>query len=560
MIDTVRPQGSAIDSWNPPGPGPWKQDQAHFPHAATAILQEIYPSRIKAGFAEAMAPFGLLLDCVNQVCVNGFPYMQPQPFDAPGPDGPPSHEFIVAEIGRRTALAASAMENKIWRDAMKHWDSEAKPASIALHRSMSCVALSRLTDAELRSYLHECIEHLGNMWNQHHRFNCMAMVPVGDFVLHAAQWTQRPPFPLFAVFDGWSAVSGIVNPEIEPAVAALKADEPARILLEGAEPAAARLGKLRELLPSVDEYVKAVGHRIAVGFDLTNPTIGERPDLVLGRLSAALQHGTDESKSRAEALARELRSATPHEHHQEFDALLAEARYVYRLRDERGLYSDSSAVGLLRLALIELGSRLHARGRIGFTYDALDLQVVEIDAIFEGSTSPTAADLTERVALRKARSAAGAPPLLGPTPPPPPPLDQLPPALARVMGAFGFMLNGVLGEADAPGGDHDTVLGIAGSGGIYEGPAHIVRNFDDLLGLEDGDVLVTTATGESFNSFLHVVGAIVTDHGSFASHAAIMGREMGFPAVVGTVDATKRISNGQRVRVDGTTGTVTILS
>jgi pyruvate,water dikinase len=58
---------------------------------------------------------------------------------------------------------------------------------------------------------------------------------------------------------------------------------------------------------------------------------------------------------------------------------------------------------------------------------------------------------------------------------------------------------------------------------------------------------------------LHLVGAIVTDHGSFASHAAIVSREMGIPAVVGTVDATRRIGDGTRVRVDGTTGTVTVL-
>ena len=82
-------------------------------------------------------------------------------------------------------------------------------------------------------------------------------------------------------------------------------------------------------------------------------------------------------------------------------------------------------------------------------------------------------------------------------------------------------------------------MGIGGSAGVYVGPARIVRNFDDLMELADGEVLVTSATGESFNSFLHVVGAIVTDHGSFASHAAIMGREMGFPAVVGTVDGTQ---------------------
>jgi pyruvate,water dikinase len=86
-----------------------------------------------------------------------------------------------------------------------------------------------------------------------------------------------------------------------------------------------------------------------------------------------------------------------------------------------------------------------------------------------------------------------------------------------------------------------------------------VRNFDELLLLDDGEVLVTTATGESFNAFLHLCGAIVTDHGSFASHAAIMGREMGIPAVVGCVNATKRIPAGARVRVDGSAGTVTIL-
>ena len=72
-------------------------------------------------------------------------------------------------------------------------------------------------------------------------------------------------------------------------------------------------------------------------------------------------------------------------------------------------------------------------------------------------------------------------------------------------------------------------------------------------------MLVATATGESFNAFLAIVGAIVTDHGSFASHAAIMGREMGIPTVVGTVNATSRIPRGTRVRVDGGSGTVTVI-
>ena len=94
---------------------------------------------------------------------------------------------------------------------------------------------------------------------------------------------------------------------------------------------------------------------------------------------------------------------------------------------------------------------------------------------------------------------------------------------------------------------------------MYEGPARLVRSVDDLFLLQAGDVLVAPTTGEAFNSMLHLVGAIVTDHGSFASHAAIVSREMGFPSVVGSIDATRRITDGTRVRVDGTTGRVTIL-
>ncbi len=214
---------------------------------------------------------------------------------------------------------------------------------------------------------------MARMWQQHHTYNAAALVPVGDFVLHAATWTQRDPVPIFAVYDGWSPSSGVLNPEITPAVEAIRADPTAAALLSGEEPAADRLAQLRARVPAVDEYVRAVGFRIAAGFDLTNPTVVERPDLVLGRLLSAVGYEADHSTARADALAAELREAVPEEERATFDDLLAESRLVYRLRDERGLYSDSSAVGLTRLALIELGSRLFERGRIGFKYDTLDL-------------------------------------------------------------------------------------------------------------------------------------------------------------------------------------------
>jgi rifampicin phosphotransferase len=394
---------------------------------------------------------------------------------------------------------------------------------------------------------------------QHHRFNSMAMLPIGDFVLHAVGWTGRPPVPMFAVYDGWSPVSGVVPPELVPVIDAIHDDPDARGLLQGEAPAAERLEQLCRRVPALAEYVAGCGYRLAAGFDLTNPTIGERPDILLDRIRASLDHDRDSAVQRSEQVAAELREAVPEEHRDEFDDLLAESRLVYRLRDERGLYSDAAAVGLLRLALIELGRRLFERGRINFMYDALDLHEDEIDAMLDGSDAPTADELSARVAHRKAISAEGAPPLLGPPPPEPPPVEMLPPPLGRVMSALGFYIDGVLGDVQTPVGDDNVVVGVGGSGGVYEGPARLVRNFDDLFELQQGDVLVTTATGESFNAFLSLLGAAVTDHGSFASHAAIMAREMGFPAVVGTVDATRRIANGVTVRVDGDAGTVTIV-
>jgi pyruvate,water dikinase len=122
------------------------------------------------------------------------------------------------------------------------------------------------------------------------------------------------------------------------------------------------------------------------------------------------------------------------------------------------------------------------------------------------------------------------------------------------------MIEAILGQLEAPAGDGSSIIGIGTNDGSYEGSARLINHIDDLLELEDGEIVVSASTGEAFNSMLHLVGAIVTDHGSHACHAAIVAREMGFPAVVGTVDGTARIRTGDRLRVDGTKGEVLVLS
>ena len=101
--------------------------------------------------------------------------------------------------------------------------------------------------------------------------------------------------------------------------------------------------------------------------------------------------------------------------------------------------------------------------------------------------------------------------------------------------------------------------GLAASGGVYEGPARCVSGPSEFDRIVKGDVLVTESTTEAFNILLPLLGAIVTDSGGLLSHSAIVAREYGIPGVVGTREATERIADGTRVRVDGDAGEVTVL-
>jgi pyruvate,water dikinase len=101
--------------------------------------------------------------------------------------------------------------------------------------------------------------------------------------------------------------------------------------------------------------------------------------------------------------------------------------------------------------------------------------------------------------------------------------------------------------------------GLAASAGVYEGPARRVSGPAEFERIVQGDVLVTESTSEAFNILLPLLGAIVTDSGGLLSHSAIVAREYGIPGVVGTRDATTRIADGARVRVDGDAGEVTVL-
>jgi pyruvate,water dikinase len=107
--------------------------------------------------------------------------------------------------------------------------------------------------------------------------------------------------------------------------------------------------------------------------------------------------------------------------------------------------------------------------------------------------------------------------------------------------------------------DERVITGIAASPGTVEGIARVVNTVDDFDDVRDGDILVCQMTNPAWVVLFTKIAGLVTDTGGTTSHPAVLSREFGIPAVVGTSVATQRIVTGDRVRVDGGAGRVEVL-
>lgn len=168
---------------------------------------------------------------------------------------------------------------------------------------------------------------------------------------------------------------------------------------------------------------------------------------------------------------------------------------------------------------------------------------------------PPANEITRRAERRTALARLEPPDSLG-DPEPEPPLTVMPKpladAVAMVQTAIKYM--GMDGDAKV---DRLTGAGIGTTS--YVGRARTAESADDAIEkLEPGDVLVVRATSPAFNAVLSIAGAVVTADGGLLSHAAVLARELGIPAVIGASGALE-IADGSLVEVDPTTGTVRVV-
>ncbi|MEI2811043.1 MAG: PEP-utilizing enzyme [Nocardioides sp.] len=247
-----------------------------------------------------------------------------------------------------------------------------------------------------------------------------------------------------------------------------------------------------------------------------------------------------------------------------FDAKLGLSRVVFPYVENHNFYVEHWAHSVIWRKMRELGAVFVDAGFISEVDDIFFLKKYEVaEAIFDnysswavGAPSAGPGRWPSVVAARKrtldALKGWSAPPALGEPP-------------EVVTEPFTVMLWGITSDSVASwlnaGGDGDEggLKGFAASPGLVEGPARVIFGADQIGELQEGEILVAPLTAPSWAPVFGKIKATVTDVGGMMSHAAIVCREYGLPAVTGTAFGTKKITTGQMLRVDGNTGQVTIL-
>jgi phosphohistidine swiveling domain-containing protein len=534
-------------SFEPPGPGSWDLDPLHFPRPVTAYWAEMHPEPFSLGYADMTAYYGLPIRARRTAYVNGFCYGQMLPVP---PEAFPD----------RVQRATDVFDRKLWRDSAQEWHEVCKPASVKTNTEIQAIDPDQLADEALVDHLRRCRDNHVAMIRQHMAFTGTAVISPGDFLAHAREWTGLPTVRLLGLMRGASTVSGGTSPQHATLVAAYRAEAGAREALGSDEDPGTLLERLRReptaTGQALDDYLDFVGWRLLDGFDISNHCALELPDVLLRSIRTAIDDTAEMSD--LDQQVADVRSHVPNEHREEFDALLEEARIGYSVRDERGVYGDIWASGLMRRAAMAAGRRLVGRGRLHDPEHAVFAGIDEMCGMLGGSPTPPAEELAARHTYHRTYTAKDAPMHLGDSPPPMPDPAALPPPMARLMAAIGTALTEMFAVSEEAH-DEAVIRGLGASSGVREGVARRVAGAADFDRIQRGDVLLTEATTEAFNILLPLLSAIVTDSGGALSHAAIISREYGIPGVVGTRDATERIADGTLVRVDGDAGTVTVL-
>jgi pyruvate,water dikinase len=303
---------------------------------------------------------------------------------------------------------------------------------------------------------------------------------------------------------------------------------------------------------SRDGYMERWGHRGALETEISTPRPAEDPDWLDAQLEAFARSPVDveallaSQAAKSAAAWERFRDQHPRKV-RSVGRRLEEAAEAARTRE--AARSESA-----RLLWVARACALRAGGMTGIGDGAFFLTFEELLDLLDGKGAPTESIPARRQTYERYRA--------------------LPPYPLIIRGRFDpfewaadpdrdsgvFDSHGLLGKLTVRAPEENVLLGMPGSAGQAEGLVRRLDSPEEGAELRKGEILVATQTNIGWTLFFPRAAALVTDVGAPLSHAAIVARELGIPAVVNCGDATARLNTGDQVRVDGSTGRVEVLA
>jgi pyruvate,water dikinase len=298
---------------------------------------------------------------------------------------------------------------------------------------------------------------------------------------------------------------------------------------------------------ALDDFLDLHGHLGQNHDDLAAPSWAELPIGLLrslgqraarpGGAAARLEELNEVAAERAAAVRAAL-ADRPIELAR-FETTLALAREIGYLTEGHNYWIDRMAQARLRGLVTRIGRRLVRAGVIDRVDDVFFLGADDVaEAILDGA--PRHAIVGERRAELERQRTITPPRYIGPIPEDTGPSDRF---------------DSVRIESTVA----NELRGTGASAGVVRGPARVILSQDDFGRVRQGDIVVAPSSNPSWVPVFTIAGGLVTNTGGVLSHAAVVAREFGLPAVVGAVEATSKITDGRLVEIDGTAGTVRLL-
>jgi phosphohistidine swiveling domain-containing protein len=301
-------------------------------------------------------------------------------------------------------------------------------------------------------------------------------------------------------------------------------------------------------------YQQEFGYKAIWSHEFVFPTWKENPAPIIEAIRGYLETDYDYPKT-INAIKKDLESAVGElldgvkgDQLQKLKGALDLSMSMSPLTPDHHFYVDQSTNAHVRLVLVAIGRRLVEEGVLHDPEDTIFLQYNELRRLLGDPKAFAAKPVVskrrdEREAAYEVR-----------------PREWVGTA-TKV--ALDFPYNGLWGFPDKfyrkPPAATGAIHGLAASPGVVEGPARYVHSLDEFDQVRKGEILVCQMTNPAWVVLFTKIIGLVTDAGGTTSHPAVVSREFGIPAVVGTSVATQRIKTGDRIRVNGTTGVVEIL-